>query len=76
MNCQDVFISGVFWARAKCKFPSLPFDCFWWAKVGLYDKKNQEALRFWRNADITDRLLFGSGFVSVGGLTISMMKML
>ena len=34
-------------------------------KVGLYDKKNQEASRFWRNADLTNRqsecLLFGSG---------------
>ena len=50
------------------KFPSLPFDRFWWAKVGLYDKKNQVALRFWWNTDLTDRqserMLFGSGFVS------------
>ena len=66
-----MFISGVFWARAKCKFPSLPFDCFWWAKVGLYDKKNQVALRFWWNTDLTDRqserMLFGLG--SILGVT-------
>ena len=53
-NHQDVFISGASWARAKSKFPSLSIDRFWWMKVGLYDKKNQEALRFWWNADLTD----------------------
>ena len=41
------------------------FDHFWWAKVGLYDKKNQEALRFWQNVDLiecqSERMLFGSG---------------
>lgn len=34
----------------------------------MYNKKNQEACRFWRNVDLTDRqfehLLFGSGSVS------------
>ena len=34
-------------------------------KVGLYDKKNQEASRFWQNTDLTNRqskcLLFGEG---------------
>ena len=44
MNHQDVFISGASWACAKSRFPLLSFDRFWWAKVGLYDKKNQEAL--------------------------------
>ena len=53
MNRQDIFIFGASWACAKSKFPSLPFDHFWWAKVGLYDK-NQEACRFWWNADLTD----------------------
>ena len=61
LNHQDTFIFG----SAKSKFPSLSFDHFWWAKVGLYDKKNQEASRFWRNADLTNHqskcLLFGSG---------------
>jgi hypothetical protein len=42
--------------------------CFWWVKLGLYDKKNQEASRFWWNADLADRqskhLLFGSGSTS------------
>jgi hypothetical protein len=37
-------------------------------KLGLYDKKNQEASRFWWNADLADRqskhLLFGSGSTS------------
>jgi len=46
MNRQDVFISSASWACAKFKFLSLPFDHFWWAKVDLYDKKNQEALKF------------------------------
>ena len=55
MNHQDVFISGASWARAKSKFPSLSIDRFWWMKVGLYDKKNQEALNIWQNADLTDR---------------------
>ena len=39
-----------------------------WAKLGLYDKKNQEASRFWRNVDLTnhqsEHLLFGSGSTS------------
>ena len=65
LNRQDTFISGASWAHAKSKFPSLSFDRFWWAKLGLYNKKNQEASRFWRNADLTNRqyecLLFGSG---------------
>jgi hypothetical protein len=38
---------------------------FWWAKLGLYGKKNQEGSQFRRNKDLTDRqskhLLFGSG---------------
>ena len=55
MNCQDMFISSASWARVKSKFPSLSFDHFWWAKVGLYDKKNQEALNIWQNADLMDR---------------------
>jgi len=55
MNRQDTFSSSAFWAHAKSKFPSLSFDHFWWAKVGLYDRKNQEASRFWRNVDLTDR---------------------
>ena len=66
MNHQDMFILGVSWARAKSKFPSLSFDHFWWAKVGLYDRKNQEASRFWWNVDLTDRqaerMLFGFEF--------------
>jgi hypothetical protein len=41
---------------------------FWWAKLGLYDKKNQEGSQFRRNKDLTDRqskhLLFGSGSTS------------
>ena len=53
LNRQDTFISGSSWARAKSKFPSLSFDRFWWVKVGSYDKKNQEASRFWRNTDLT-----------------------
>jgi hypothetical protein len=65
LNRQDTFIFGASWARAKSRFPSLSFDRFWWAKLGLYDKKNQEASRFWRKTDLTDRqskrLLFGSG---------------
>ena len=68
MNRQYMFISGASWARASSKFPSLLFEHFWWAKVGAYDRKNQEANRFWRNADLTkrqaERLLFGSGSVS------------
>ena len=43
----------------------MSFNHFWWAKLGLYDKKNQEESTFWRNADLTNRqsecLLFGSG---------------
>ena len=66
MNHQDMFISGASWAYAKSKFPSLSFDHFWWAKVGLYDRKNQEASRFWWNVDLTDRqaerMLFGFEF--------------
>ena len=50
------------------RVPPPSFDHFWWVKVGLYDKKNQEASRFWRNADLTNRqsecLLFGSGSTS------------
>ena len=46
LNHQDMFISGASWVRAKSKFPSLSFDRFWWAKLGLYDKKNQKASRF------------------------------
>jgi hypothetical protein len=68
LNHQDTFISGTSWACAKSKFPSLSFDHFWWAKLGLYDKKNQEESRFWRNADLMNRqsehLLFGSGSTS------------
>jgi hypothetical protein len=64
LNHQGTFIFGVSWARAKSKFPSLSFNHFWWAKLGLYDKKNQEASRFWRNTNLMDRqserLLFGS----------------
>ena len=34
----------------------------------MYDKKNQEASRFWRNADLinrqSERMLFGSGSTS------------
>ena len=52
------------WARAKSKFPSLSFNRFWWAKVGLYDKKNPEASRFSRNMNLmnrqSERFLFGS----------------
>lgn len=51
MNRQDVFISGASWVHAKSKFSFLTFDRFWWA----YDRKNQEAREFWRNADLTDR---------------------
>ena len=40
LNHLDTFISGASWVRAKFKFPSLSFDRFWWAKLGLYDKKN------------------------------------
>ena len=65
MNHQDVYISGASWAHAKSKFPSLMFERFWWAKVKAYDRKDQDARRFWRNADLTDRqsgqLVFGSG---------------
>ena len=47
------------------RVPPPSFDHFWWVKVGLYDKKNQEASRFWWNAYLTNRqsecLLFGSG---------------
>ena len=68
LNYQDTFISGASWACAKSKFPPLLFDCFWWAKLALYDKKNQEASRFWLNANLTnrqsERLLFGSGATS------------
>lgn len=64
MNRHDVFISDASWVHAKSKFPSLTFDHFWWAKVGAYDRKNQEAHRFWRNTDLTDHqsewLIFGS----------------
>jgi hypothetical protein len=67
MNRQDVFISGASWARVKSRFPLLPFDHFWWAKLGLYDKKNQDALRFWQNTDLaerqSERMLFGLGLV-------------
>ena len=55
LNLQDTFIFGTSWVRAKSKFPSLSFDHVLWVKVGLYDKKNQEASRFWRNADLTNR---------------------
>lgn len=55
MNHEDVFISGASWAHAKSKFPSLMFDRFWWAKVGVYDRKDQDARRFWWNADLMDR---------------------
>ena len=55
LNRQDTFISGVSWAHAKSKFPSLSFDHFWWVKLGLYDRKNQEASRFWQNANLTNR---------------------
>jgi hypothetical protein len=62
---QDIFISSASWAHAKSKFLSLSFDLFWWTKVGLYAKKNQEGSRFWRNADLmdrqTERMLFGLG---------------
>ena len=54
LNHQDTFISGASWARAKSKFTSLSFDLFCLAKLGLYDEKNQEASRFWRNADLTN----------------------
>ena len=40
LNHQDTFISGASWACGKSKFPSLSFDRFWSAKLGLYDKKN------------------------------------
>jgi len=37
-------------------------------KLGLYDRKNQEASRFWQNANLmnrqSERLLFGSGSTS------------
>ena len=55
MNCRDVFISGVSWAHAKSKFPSLTFELFWWVKVRAYDRKDQEARRFWRNTDLMER---------------------
>ena len=55
LNHQDTFISGASWARAKSEFPSLSFERFWWAKLGLYDKKNQKASWFWWNADLTNR---------------------
>ena len=55
LNEQGTFISGASWACAKSKFPLLSFDRFWWAKLGLYDKKNQEASRFWRNAELMNR---------------------
>ena len=46
----------------------MSFDHFWRAKLGLYDTKNQESSRFWRNAGLTcrqsERLLFGSGSAS------------
>jgi len=68
MNHHDVFISGTSWACAKSKFPPLPFDHFWWVKVGLYDQKNQDVLRFWRNANLMDHqsewMLFGSRNIS------------
>ena len=55
--------------RAKSMFPSLSFDQFWWVKLWLYDKKNQEARNFWWNANLSnrqvERLLFGSGSASV-----------
>jgi hypothetical protein len=69
MNRQDTFVSGASWVRVKSKFSSLSFDHFWWAKVGLYDRKNQEVHEFWQNADLTSRqakhLLFGSRSGSV-----------
>ena len=65
LNRQDTFISSASWACAKSKFSSLSFDHFWWAKLALYDMKNQETSRFWRNADLTnrqsERFLFGLG---------------
>ena len=68
LNRQDTFISSASWAHAKYKFSLLSFNHFWWAKLALYDKKNQEASRFWRNADLmnhqTKRLLFGLGSTS------------
>lgn len=68
MNHQDVYISSASWARAKAKFPLLSFERFWWAKVRAYDRKEQNARRFWKNADLTDRqserLIFGLGSVS------------
>lgn len=68
MNRQYMFSSSASWACASSKFPSLSFDRFWWVKVGVYDRKNQEAGRFWRNADLTkcqaEHLVFGSGSVS------------
>ena len=64
LNYQDTFISGASWAHAKSKFPSLSFHRFWWAKLGLYDKKNPEASRFSRNMNLmnrqSERFLFGS----------------
>jgi hypothetical protein len=68
MSHQDTFIAGATWARLKSKFPELIFDGFWWTKVSLYDKRNQEARKFWWDADFTDRqverMLFGSGSTS------------
>ena len=68
LNHQDTYISSGSWACAKSKFPSLSFYHFWWAKLGLFDKKNQEASRFWRNVDLTNRqsecLLFSLGSTS------------
>jgi hypothetical protein len=46
MNHQDLFIAGATWACLKSKFPGLTFSRFWWTKVSLYDKRNQEACKF------------------------------
>lgn len=55
INRQNIFISGASWVHAKSKFPSLTFEHFWWAKVGAYNRKDQEACSFWWNADLTNR---------------------
>jgi hypothetical protein len=58
----------------------LSFDHFWWAKLGLDDKKNKEASRFWRKMDLTDhqskRLLFGSGSTFWFGVYFGGVRML
>jgi hypothetical protein len=66
MNRQDTFVAGASWACVKSKFPNLTFDRFWWTKLGLYDRHNQESRRFWSNHDLTERQAMQQLFGSAG----------